>query len=101
MSESDASRLRNDPLFKELVAKRTRFAWQLSVVMLVIYFGFIAMIAFAPKALGTTIGGGVTTIGIPIGLLVIISTFVLTGIYVARANSQFDPITRRIVEGAK
>jgi uncharacterized membrane protein (DUF485 family) len=101
MSDSNVTRLRSDPLFKELVAKRTRFAWQLSMVMLVIYFGFIAMIAFTPKLLATPIGGGVTTIGIPLGLLVIVSTFVLTGIYIARANAQFDPITRQIMERAK
>ncbi|PWT90582.1 MAG: DUF485 domain-containing protein [Proteobacteria bacterium] len=97
----NVARLRSDPLFKELVAKRSRFAWQLSIVMLVIYFGFIAMIAFTPKLLALTIGGGVTTIGIPLGLLVIVSTFVLTGIYIARANTQFDPITRQIMERAK
>jgi uncharacterized membrane protein (DUF485 family) len=101
MSENELSRLQHEPLFKELVARRTRFAWQLSAAMLVIYFGFIAVIAFAPKVLGTPIGNGVTTVGIPVGLLVIISAFVLTGIYVARANAQFDPMTRQIMEKVK
>jgi uncharacterized membrane protein (DUF485 family) len=101
MSENELSRLQHEPLFRELVTRRTRFAWQLSAAMLVIYFGFIAVIAFAPKVLGTPIGGGVTTVGIPVGLLVIVSAFVLTGIYVARANSQFDPMTRQIMEKVK
>jgi len=83
------------------VAKRTRFAWMLSAAMLVIYFGFIFIIAFAPKSLGTPIGSGVTTIGIPLGLFVIVSAFVLTGIYVHRANTEFDAITREIVEDIK
>jgi uncharacterized membrane protein (DUF485 family) len=69
--------------------------------MLVIYFGFIAVIAFAPKALAIPIGGGVMTLGIPVGLLVIVSAFVLTGIYVGRANSRFDPLTREIMERVK
>jgi uncharacterized membrane protein (DUF485 family) len=43
----------------------------------------------------------VTTVGIPVGLLVIASAFVLTGIYVRRANSEFDPITRQIMEKVK
>ena len=87
MVGDDVSRIRHEPLFRELVDKRTRFAWQLSAAMLVIYFGFIAVIAFAPKVLGMPIGGGVITVGIPVGLFVIVSAFVLTGIYVARANS--------------
>jgi uncharacterized membrane protein (DUF485 family) len=93
--------VRREPLFQELVDKRTRFAWRLSAAMLVIYFGFIAVIAFAPKVLATPIGGGVTTVGIPVGLFVIVSAFALTGLYVHRANSTFDPITRKIMERVK
>ena len=69
--------------------------------MLVIYFGFILLVAFAPKFLGTPLGAGVTTVGIPIGLVVIVSAFVLTGIYVRRANADYDALTRQIVEEAK
>ena len=101
MGDDNVSHIRHEPLFRELVDKRTRFAWQLSAAMLVIYFGFIAIIAFAPKLLATPIGSGVTTVGIPVGLFVIASAFVLTGLYVHRANSQFDPITRQIMERVK
>jgi uncharacterized membrane protein (DUF485 family) len=101
MGDIDYSRIQQEPLFRELVDKRTRFAWMLSAAMLVIYFGFILLIAFAPSLLGTPIGGGVMTVGIPIGLFVIVSAFVLTGIYVYRANSEFDPITREIKEKVK
>ena len=101
MGDDKVSYIRREPLFRALVAKRTRFAWQLSAAMLVIYFGFIAVIAFAPKVLATPIGGGVTTVGIPVGLFVILSAFVLTGLYVHRANSEFDPMTRQIMEKVK
>jgi uncharacterized membrane protein (DUF485 family) len=101
MADKNMLHIRNEPLFQELVDKRTRFAWQLSAAMLVIYFGFIAVIAFAPKVLALPIGGSVTTVGIPVGLFVIVSAFVLTGIYVSRANSKFDPITRQIMEKVK
>ena len=101
MGDNDVLRIRREPLFRELVNKRTRFAWALSATMLVIYFGFILVIAFAPKVLGTPIGGGVMTVGIPVGLFVIVSAFVLTGIYVYRANSEFDPITLQIKERVK
>jgi len=94
-------RVKRDPRFQELVATRARFAWMLSAAMLVVYFGFVFIIAFAPKSLGTPIGSGVTTVGIPLGLFVIVSAFILTGIYVRRANSEFDAITRQIIEEVK
>ena len=94
MADTDVMRIRREPLFNELVDKRKHFAWTLSAAMLVIYFGFIAIIAFDPKLLAIPIGGGVITVGIPVGLLVIVSAFVLTGIYVARANGRFDDLTR-------
>lgn len=101
MNQEIFERVKRDPRFQELVGKRTRFAWLLSGAMLAIYFGFIFIIAFAPRSLGVPIGAGVTTVGIPLGLFVIVSAFVLTGVYVHRANSEFDAITRKIIEETK
>ena len=102
MTSDYVSRVKHDPQFQELVAKRSRFAWTLSAAMLAIYFGFIFIIAFAPKVLGVPLAAGsVTTVGIPVGLFVIVAAFVLTGIYVYRANSEFDTITQQIIERAK
>jgi uncharacterized membrane protein (DUF485 family) len=94
-------RVKGDPRFDDLVTKRSRFAWVLSAAILGIYFGFILIIAFVPKLLAVPIGAGVTTLGIPVGLLVIVSAFVLTGVYVRRANVEFDYLTRQILERAK
>lgn len=67
--------------------------------MLIIYFGFVLLVAFNKPLLATPIAAGaVTTIGIPLGVFVIVSAFILTGIYVRRANSEFDALTRRITE---
>lgn len=98
-------RIKSDPQFKQLVSQRSGLAWTLSILMLLIYFGFILIIAFKAQ-LGNIFGiplmpGVVTTVGIPVGLGVIISAFVLTGIYVARANSAFDELTKQIIEKAK
>jgi uncharacterized membrane protein (DUF485 family) len=101
MGERDIARIQQERLFQELVAQRTRFALVLSGAILAIYFGFIAVIAFAPALLGAPLGGGVTTVGIPVGLAVIVSAFALTGIYVKRANSRFDPLTQEIAEKLK
>ena len=80
-----------DPVFHQLVKKRRSFALKLSAVMLGIYFAFILTIAYAPSVFGTALfEGSVTTIGIPVGVAVIFSAFILTGIYVRKANSDFD-----------
>src|SRR5262245_38416720 len=101
MDSNFVTRVKGDPQFQELTARRSRLAWILSGALLVIYFGFLFLIAFAPSFLGIRLGSGVTTVGIPVGLFVIVSAFVLTGIYVRRANTEFDAIAQQIIERAK
>ena len=96
---SELTKIERDSNYQELVRRRSSLGWMLSLIMLVIYFGFILLVAYAPKFLGTPIGTGVTTIGIPIGLAVIVLAFALTGIYVSKANSSYDVLIRKIVEG--
>ena len=91
-----------NPRFQELVAKRGRFAWVLAIIMLVAYYAFILVIAFDPKVLGAPLSaGGVVTWGIPVGLGLIFLSFALTGIYVQRANGEFDRITQEILNEAQ
>jgi uncharacterized membrane protein (DUF485 family) len=100
--ETSSNRILKSPQYAELVRKRTRFAFVLSALMLVIYYGFILVIAFAPTIFGAPLtAGSVTTVGFPIGVGVILSAIVLTGIYVWRANTEFDDLTRRLIEGSK
>lgn len=102
MRQDMVDRVKNDPDFLKLVRVRSRFAWTLTIIMLVIYFGFVLTIAFDPSILGTPLSeGSVTTVGIPVGIAVIVSAFLLTGIYVRRANSEFDELTHRIKMKAK
>src|ERR1700757_91190 len=95
---SNLAKIEQDPNYQELVRRRSSLGWILSLIMLIIYFGFILLVAYAPKFLGTPLGTGVTTIGIPIGLSVIVLAFVLTGVYVSKANSSSDVLVRKIVE---
>ncbi len=91
--------IKSNPKYHELVSKRSKFAWILAVLMLLIYYGFILIIAFNKEFLSQQLWeGSITTVGIPIGLGVIISAFILTGIYVFRANSEFDRLNREIKE---
>lgn len=95
--ESDlVQRIANHPKYIELKAKRTSFGWTLTALMMVVYYGFIGLIAFDKSFLAQKMGTGVITIGMPIGFGVIIFTVIITGIYVRRANSEFDDMTEEI-----
>lgn len=99
MTDTVTARISANPKYQELKRKRNRFGWLLAACMLVVYYGYISLIAFDKEFLSQTMGGGVTTIGVPIGVAVIIFTVVITGIYVHRANTEFDALTRQILEG--
>ncbi len=101
MNEDILKRVQANPKFAELVQKRSSLGWLLSIVMLAIYYGFILVLAFSPATLGASLSGGVTTVGIPGGIFIIVSAFVLTGIYVRKANTEFDQLNQQIVEEAK
>jgi uncharacterized membrane protein (DUF485 family) len=94
------ARILNDPRYQELKAKRSRFGWWLTLAMMIVYYGFILLVAFDKPFLATRLGTGVTTIGMPIGLGVILFTVLITGIYVRRANSEYDTLTEQIAQGA-
>lgn len=98
MNDLIYQRVVNNPRFRELVQKRSRFAWLLSGITLVLYVAFILLVAFDPQWLGTPLYEGATiTRGIPVGVGLIVISFVLTGIYVIRANSEFDRLTADII----
>ncbi len=102
MNKEQVEAIKNDPNFQELVSKRSKFAWTLTVAMLVVYFAFILTIAFDPSVLGTPLSDDtVTTVGIPVGIAIIVFAFALTGIYVRRANSEFDDLTKKIKDNVK
>lgn len=83
-------RLATDERLGALIRRRARFAWILAGIMVAIYLGYILLIAFRPDILALPIGTGVTSLGIPLGIGVILAGIHLTGIYVRRANREFD-----------
>lgn len=96
MNKDIYEKVRKNPKFSELIKKRNKFAWKLSFSILVIYYSFILVIAFTPETLAIPLGEGVTTIGIPIGIFIILISFILTGIYTKKANTEFDKLTNDI-----
>lgn len=96
MDQELVQRIESNPHYIELVRDRTRFGWQLTLAMLLVYYGFILLIAFDKDLLSIPLAGGATTSGIPVGLFVIVFTVVVTGIYVRHANGRYDELTAAI-----
>jgi uncharacterized membrane protein (DUF485 family) len=96
----DLRAVAENPKYKKLIAKRTRFGWILTAIMLVCYYGYVSLIAFDKAFLAKPIGGGEMSVGIPLGFGLIVLAIILTGVYVIRANGEFDRLTREIVEEA-
>jgi len=102
MNKELVEKIKTNPDYQELVSKRTSFSIKLSVAMLLVYFTFILTIAFNPSVLATPISADtVTTIGIPIGIIIIVFAFILTGLYTFRANSEFDDLNNKIKNSIK
>ena len=87
------------PAYVDLKRKRTRFGWWLALAGMVAYYGFILLVAFDKPLLAQKLGSGVTTVGMPLGVAVIVFTIAITWLYVRRANDEFDALTDQIVKG--
>ncbi|CAD6494608.1 MAG: hypothetical protein EMLJLAPB_00861 [Candidatus Argoarchaeum ethanivorans] len=89
----------NDKDFKDLISKRNTIAVTLSIVQLLLYFGFIALVAYNKPYLGRTISPtSDTTIGIPIAIGVIVISIILGGIFAYWANTSYDASVKKIIE---
>ena len=98
MEDDLVRRITANPKYQKLLAKRTSYGWILTIIMMIVYYGYTAVIAFDKELLAVRLGEGVMTAGIPVGLGVIAFTIIITGIYVRRANSEFDALTEEIVK---
>ena len=100
-SELTVGKIQNNPKYHQLIKERDTLAWTLTVLVLIIYFGFILLVAFAPGILTQPISAtSVIPVGMLVGVGVIVASVVLTGIYVYRANNTFDPLISQIIQEA-
>ena len=98
MQQDLVARIAAHPKYQELRAKRTRFGWWLTLAMMVVYYGFILLVAFNKEFLSQRLGSGVMTVGIPIGFGVIVFTIAITTYYVQRANREFDELSDAVAK---
>ena len=100
MQEDLAHRIAQHPAYITLKRARTRFGWTLASLVLIVYYGFVLLVAFDKSFLAQRLGSGVMTLGMPIGFGVIVFTIVITAVYVRRANAQFDTLTEEVKKAA-
>ena len=99
-NDARVERIASHPAYQRLRTTRNRLGWFLTILMLLGYYGYIGLIAFDKELLASPLGSGVTTLGIPIGIGVIVFTVLITGFYVRRANSEYDRLTAEILKDA-
>lgn len=101
MSSAMYERMRANPKFQELVARRSRFAWTLAAVVLTMFYGFVLVVAFNPTSLGKSLSeGSQLTVGVAWELFMFIFFWVLTAVYVKRANTEFDALNQEVIKEA-
>jgi uncharacterized membrane protein (DUF485 family) len=98
MQDDLLQRVVSNPQYQELKRKRSSFGWTLTWAMMIVYYGFILLVAFNKEFLSQRLGEGVMTVGVPIGFGVIVFTVIITVIYVKRANSEYDDLTAAITK---
>ena len=86
-----------DPDFKALLSQKNSISLVLTILELVLYFGFVGLIAFNKPFLGTKITSTIP-IGIPIAVGTIVLSWVFTGIYVRWANNKYDVLVKKVRE---
>jgi uncharacterized membrane protein (DUF485 family) len=102
MTDPVIARVQSDPKYLELRKKRNSLGWFLTILMMVVYYGYVALMAFNKPFLAQPISpAGVTSLGIPIGFAIIVFTIAITAIYVNRANGEFDELTQEILKDAQ
>ena len=100
MEDDIVQRVKADPNYQKLVKSRSSYGWLLTWAVMIVYYGFTLLNAFDKPFMASKIGAGVMSWGVPLGLFVILFTIAVTGIYVRRANSEFDALTDAIQRNA-
>ena len=96
-SKLAAHQILEDPEFKSLASQKNKVSLILTIIELVLYFGFIALIAYNKPFLAQKVSeGSAITIGIPIAVGVIVLSWILTGVYIFWANNTYDEMVKRV-----
>jgi uncharacterized membrane protein (DUF485 family) len=88
-------RVQSSPEFAELRSRLRRFVFPMSAAFMLWYLAYVLLASYAPGFMAIKVAGNIN-IGILVGLLQFVSTFVITGLYVRYADRQLDPVAESI-----
>jgi uncharacterized membrane protein (DUF485 family) len=97
MDDKQVERILQNPKFKEMVSKKSTLSWTLTAIMLFVYVGFMLLVGYNKEFLLSSISGGVTTWGMPLGLSIIVLSFLLCGVYSYIANNKLDKLNEEAI----
>ncbi|WP_293442002.1 DUF485 domain-containing protein [Persephonella sp.] len=99
MKKEDLKKILQDHEFQSLMKKVSFVSLFFTAAIMVVYYSFILLLAYGKEFLSKPLyEGSATTLGIPIGIGVIIAAWVLTGLYVYWANKNYDPMVKKLRE---
>jgi uncharacterized membrane protein (DUF485 family) len=91
-----------NPKFQQLVRTRSRISWGMFGIVTSLYYLLMGTVAFNPDALRTLVAeDSVVTIGWPLGAAVIVISWLLTGLYVRRANNELEALNDAVLKDLK
>lgn len=101
MSQQISNNIASDPKFLKFVAKRNTYSIIMTILGALAYYGFILLVAYNPAFLAQKLGAGMTaSVGVPLGVGVIVFTIIITWIFVRRSNTEFDEEAAAILKEA-
>lgn len=97
--EETYEKIASSPEFNRLVSKRNRFAFTLSAIILIVYYIFVFFASTRGASFATPIAeGSKIVVGMLFGWGIQIFAFLMTGIYASRANTEYDAMTRSVIQ---
>lgn len=98
LQDDVVTQVMQNPKYQELVRRRNSISYVFFIVTSIIYSGFILTLAFNPELFGRSIEGMTMSIGVAVGVLVLISAGLLVSLYVYISNKVFDPLLASVIE---
>lgn len=98
MNQEQLEQIKNHPSFIQMQKKKSGLGSMFTALTLIVYFGYIIMVGVNPSLFATPVTEGkITTIGIYWGIFVIFFSIIITGLYVYKANGEFDDLTNKVI----
>ena len=98
MDEAQVENSTESQIQEEMYVEKSTLSWTLTGIMLFVYVGFMFACWLQQKFLLSSISGGVTTWGVPLGIGIIILSFILCWVYSYIAHNKLDQLNREAIQ---